>query len=161
MSRLTIKKVIDEYSVPVTETGCWLWLGSVRKNARSPLHSYGIYGQKLAHRLVWTLFNGPIQDGMCVCHRCDVPMCVNPKHLFLGTHEENMNDMIAKGRKRMEAPMRKRDGLPAGSKLTASIVADIKKLLAKKVPQTQIAKIYGVHQTTIGFIKRGVTWKNT
>jgi hypothetical protein len=78
---------------------CWLWGG--KKNACG----YGVivsgnispraYG---AHRVAWELAYGPIPKGKCVCHHCDTPACVRPDHLFLGTHKENMHDMIAKDR---------------------------------------------------------------
>ena len=50
----------------------------------------------LAHRFVWQLINGPIPDGHCVLHKCDTPACVNPEHLFVGTHSDNTRDMIKK-----------------------------------------------------------------
>lgn len=53
----------------------------------------------LAHRLVWMQDNGPIPDGMLICHSCDNPPCINLEHLFLGSPKDNMQDMFAKGRK--------------------------------------------------------------
>jgi hypothetical protein len=76
--------------------GCWLWTGAPAQ------WGYGQFGMAnkhwLAHRVSWFFHNGPIPDGMFVCHRCDVPLCVNPDHLFLGTHQDNMDDMRAKRR---------------------------------------------------------------
>lgn len=76
--------------------GCWHW------SAARHAYGYGKIGLEkgngLAHRIAWALFVGPIPEGMFVCHRCDVPWCVNPAHLFLGTHQDNVDDMVAKGR---------------------------------------------------------------
>ena len=87
-------------------TGCWIWTGSARAVKPGYLQ-YGElvlqknYEQKhfLAHRISWMLRKGEIPDGMDVLHRCDVPLCVNPDHLFLGTQKDNVTDMIQKGRK--------------------------------------------------------------
>jgi hypothetical protein len=84
--------------VDITDA-CWLWTGT--KNGAG----YGtiglgraIEGKGFTHRVAWTLFRGPIPDGMFVCHKCDIKTCVNPNHLFLGTQYDNMRDAVNKGR---------------------------------------------------------------
>lgn len=75
---------------------CWLWIGDVSEAG------YGVFSVNHtgtgAHRVAYEYANGIIPDGMNVCHRCDVPPCVNPNHLFLGTHQDNMDDKVSKGR---------------------------------------------------------------
>lgn len=77
---------------------CWAWTGRVLPGPRG-YGSLKVDGREtLAHRLMWELTNGPIPDGLCVCHRCDNPPCCNPAHLFIGTHTDNMRDSARKGR---------------------------------------------------------------
>lgn len=80
--------------VPDPNSGCWLWFGLLTSKG------YGRFGKngKRAHRISYMSFVGPIPLGMCVCHRCDQPSCVNPSHLFLGTVADNQRDMQKKGR---------------------------------------------------------------
>lgn len=80
----------------VTESGCWIWMGSLQRNGHGQMFIDG--GLSGAHRASWILFVGPIPEGLCVCHKCDVYSCVNPSHLFLGTQKDNMDDMARKGR---------------------------------------------------------------
>lgn len=83
---------------PEPNSGCWLWIAAVA-NPRWPYGLIWFDGkQQRAHRAAWLAFRGTIPDGMFVCHHCDNPSCVNPSHLFLGTHTDNIRDFVAKGR---------------------------------------------------------------
>jgi hypothetical protein len=79
----------------------WLWTGSHNLGGYGHLRSGPAPGRlEKAHRLAWEFYRGPLPLGLLVLHRCDIPACVNPDHLFLGTQEDNAMDMVQKGRKR-------------------------------------------------------------
>lgn len=80
------------YYQPVTESGCWIWMGAMLDSG------YGRYAGKRAHRIFYEAHNGEIPEGALVCHRCDTRSCVNPNHLFIGTTDDSMADMVSKGR---------------------------------------------------------------
>lgn len=84
--------------------GCWEWLG-----ARSRYGGYGSFRVNGrghgAHRVAWELTHGKIRNGLCVCHKCDIPWCVRPEHLFLGTRSDNMQDHAVKGRFFVQSPL--------------------------------------------------------
>lgn len=80
----------------IKSDGCWLW-PVVGANGYGMFRRRGVWG---AHRIAWVYTHGDIPPGMHVCHRCDVPNCINPEHLFLGTHTDNMRDMLSKGRRK-------------------------------------------------------------
>lgn len=81
--------------------GCWIWSGATNKSGPFGYGQFRIPGNRVpAHRVAWEMIHGPVPEGLWVLHDCDMPKCVNPSHLFLGTAKDNAADMIAKGRNR-------------------------------------------------------------
>ncbi|KKL48214.1 hypothetical protein LCGC14_2327750 [marine sediment metagenome] len=78
-------------------SGCWLWHAGVTSSGYGAMYVSG--KMELAHRIQWELINGNAPGELFVCHHCDVPRCVNPNHLFLGTQKDNIQDMVKKGRR--------------------------------------------------------------
>lgn len=78
--------------ITADDNQCWLWIASSHKQG------YGWFGTELAHRIAWSYPDYLIPDGLCILHSCDNPKCCNPKHLFLGTQLENIQDKVNKNR---------------------------------------------------------------
>lgn len=131
--------------------GCWEWTASTTSGGYGQLASgggvtYGTPKPLPAHRVSWELHFGPIPEGMEVCHRCDNRICVRPDHLFLGTHSENVADMVAKGR----SPNRK---------LTADEVSEIRRLHSEGYSARRLARDFGLDKVNILKIVRGEHYK--
>lgn len=125
------------------EDECWGW-----QKARHP-KGYGQFSfngtTNRAHRVAWILVYGPIPKGLYVCHRCDNPPCCNPKHLFLGTQKDNMEDCARKERKKQ--------------KLSQKDIVEIRrKYTVDKILQVQLAKQFGISNRTISQIVAGDRW---
>jgi hypothetical protein len=86
-------------TTPIPDTGCLIWTGAQRPNGYGKVNYKKKYW--IAHRLAWLFTFGSLADDICVLHRCDTPLCVNPRHLFLGTKIDNSRDMDLKGRRRV------------------------------------------------------------
>jgi hypothetical protein len=128
---------------------CWFWTACGSPYGFFRLDNKNVY----AHRMAWALTNGAIPKGLQVLHRCDTPLCVNPNHLFLGTHKQNHADCTAKGRR----PLGEKNGL---HKMTSAKVRRMRKLREKGFSFHELAKRFGVStQCAFSIVKR-VTWKH-
>jgi len=132
---------------------CWLWTAGTN-------HGYGFFGIRkdgklklfYAHRLSWLLHKGSVPDEMCVLHTCDNRLCVNPKHLFLGTKRDNALDKLYKGRHIKGSQV-------WSSKLVETQVVEIKRQRQTRTIES-LANEYGVSRHTIMNICAGRTWKH-
>jgi hypothetical protein len=107
-----------------------------------------------AHRAAWQIYVGPIPESLWVLHKCDTPSCVNPQHLFLGTHSDNIRDAVNKGRMKC---LFLNGEQHTQAKLTE---AHVRKIRRSNKSQRQIASELGVGQTTVGHIRRRITWRH-
>lgn len=150
--RLLSKACVNE------STGCWEWTG--KKNA----DGYGRFGLNrriwLAHRLSYAMHLAAIPEGMVVRHRCDNPACINPDHLLLGTHADNVADMISRGRANFSTLSQYRHGeTNPNAKLSAADAAEIRRRYVPRVcTQKQLAREYGVCVGNIQSIVLGKSW---
>lgn len=133
--------------------GCWEWLGAKTKGPGRG----GGYGRvkvegktHRAHRVAYEIFVGPVPSGLLVCHSCDNRACCNPEHLFLGSHQENMSDMVVKGR--AIGPRGETQGL---SKLTESQVLEIR---SSSGLQRELAARFGVSRSLVSMIRNRKVW---
>jgi hypothetical protein len=136
------------------ENGCIDWIASFGNDG------YGRFSTKKqgsirAHRYAYEQEFGTIPNGLFVLHRCDRCACVNVEHLFLGTTQDNMTDMVLKGRSKAL-----RGHEHHNSKLIEKDVKKIKILLSENVPRKEIQKIFNVGRSAIAKIATGITWKH-
>jgi hypothetical protein len=174
-------KVCREGPIPAPKDGCpdivgrcWSW------TACKDTGGYGIFAMPQkdfsAHRMSWAIHFGDIPEGeghhgVCVCHRCDNRTCVNPDHLFLGTHQQNVADKLAKGRgsngesharimKRIKSnPNSIARGSKSGTaKLTEEQVLEIRELRSNGMILKEIALEFGVHLGNVSSICSRKSW---
>lgn len=130
---------------------CWGWKRSTDKFGYAHIEVDRL--EKYAHRISWEIHFGEIPEGMFVCHTCDNPSCTNPNHLFLGTYNDNIQDMIKKGRN-------SRGEKRYNAKLTEKQVLKIRSLgnNSSKLHR-EIAEIYGISQSRVTEIINRKAWK--
>lgn len=131
--------------------GCWIWTGAKENHGYGHFRPHSV--DYRAHRYSYMLANGPIPTGMHVLHSCDVYACVNPAHLRIGSHRENMADAKAKGRNTRGEKGR-------SAKLTEAAVLAIRRevVLGQGGNRRTLAKKYGVGPNTIWNAAVGNTW---
>lgn len=132
---------------------CWPWMQALR-HRRSPYGAFWIKGKtRPSNRIAYTIANGDIPDSLVVCHSCDNSTCCNPKHLFLGTQQENIQDRDRKN----HTACGKRQHL---SKLTSTSVLSIREQYNNGISRESLRKEYQVSYSTIDAIVKRRTWKH-
>jgi len=131
------------------ENGCWIWQRAKHRQG----YGYISFEKKniLAHRLSWKLFRGELDPKILVCHRCDMPSCINPDHLFLGTYKDNNSDARMKKRNVSKPHAYKR-------KLKYEQVLQIIELSKQGVSRKELEKKFNVGQNCISKILIGKSW---
>lgn len=138
------------------ENDCWEWKAS--RNRKGYGNFYLSVGKSesihvLAHRVAYILaYDVQVPQETQVCHSCDNPACVNPKHLFLGTSKDNVADMYKKGRAASQK------GIRNHAKLDEEKIAEIKQLKKQGVMSKVIAKMFGLNESTISRMLNNHTW---
>lgn len=149
-SKNTLADAFWQYVQAASEEVCWNWEGTKRQDGYGQFkHNDELY---VAHRASWIIHHGPIPDEMIICHKCDNPQCVNPHHLFLGTHADNMADKVSKGRQAKRGETAK--------KLTRRAVSSIREAYAQGATQASLAEKYGVTMATISRVVTRKVWRN-
>lgn len=148
----TLEQFFNDRCEPATKSGCWLWTGKVGPSGYGEIRRKRGDPNSKAHRVSYELHKGPIPEGMCVCHTCDVRLCVNPDHLWLGTNADNVADKMRKGRHRT--------GPQHGSHNPQAKLTEAQARAIKADPrvQTKIAADYGISQCAVSDIKVGRRW---
>ena len=149
---MTPEERFDRQVCPCPMSGCWLWAGAVSGDGYGTVTVMN--KQYASHRRQWERHYGPIPAGMVVCHRCDVPLCVNPAHLFIGTVNDNTQDMVRKGRHLKGERHWK-------AKATADVVAAIRsRYTGGRWDAKNLADEYGISRAQVKNIVTRKCWKH-
>lgn len=150
-----------KYVSPEPNSGCWLWSGSQDRKGYGQLRitGQGPGSLKYATHVSLELHDRPVPPGMFACHRCDMPSCVNPDHLFIGSAQENTDDMIRKGRMRPFDYVA-RGSQNGGSRLHETDIPVIRRRLAAGETLRSVGLTYGVTESAICSIRLRHTWRH-
>ncbi len=153
----TLKEIFEGKFTRRSKNNCWLWEGSRQTNGYGRIGFNKKYYK--AHRLSYAFYKGDVPNDLEVCHKCDNPPCINPNHLFLVTHQENIQNMIDKGRSNFV-------GSPPGEKAGSTKLTDkqVREIRAKYKPKiynmSTLAKQYKVSKVCIFLILKRKNWKH-
>jgi hypothetical protein len=139
---------LEERSTPIPECGCFLWTGHLNNMGYGRLSVNG--RMEYAHRVAYALRGNVIPNGVNVLHHCDTPSCVNPEHMFLGSHADNVADKVAKNRHLYGSRI-------GNSRLTEEIVREIR---SSPLGVNAAARHYGVSPMTVSLLRRRKTWRH-
>lgn len=140
---------------PEPFSGCWLWIGAVVGNGYGEIYHHHVKHCVHAHRASWELHRGPIPEGLCVLHKCDTRLCVNPGHLFLGTHQDNVLDMYAKKR------WKKIQNTSGENNHRAQITEALARLIKRSpLDSNELSRSLGISRFITYNIKKGKRWKH-
>lgn len=149
----------EKFWVKVRKTRtCWIWTGDKDRKGYGRVRRRALaYRTVQAHRYAWIITNGRIFGGMHVLHKCDTPACVRPSHLWLGTHQDNMDDMWHKGRGNPGHVFGSKQG---SAKLTDGKVRNIRAMAARGFKQQAIADAFGIDRSNVSIIVLRKGWRH-
>jgi hypothetical protein len=151
MSDQKFEKLFSKSFSPEPNTGCWIWTGYIGvggyghmsvRNRKKTDHKY-------AHRHSFERSNGPVPHGMIVLHSCDNRWCVNPEHLSVGTHQENMDDMVSRGRSLVNNKNSAKIDIETARKVYMATLL---------YSQTEVARQFSISQPLVSMIRNGRVW---
>jgi hypothetical protein len=148
---------------PVLKTRCWIWTGNRGSYGYGRIREKrgAVHAKRSAHRVAWELVHGPIPPKMEVCHHCDNPPCVRADgHLFLGTHAENVRDMVKKKRHGFAVSPAKhvRGERVVGAKLSSLTVGNLR--ADTDLSLQQLAQKYGISKSQAHRVRNGRSWRH-
>jgi hypothetical protein len=149
---VNLLEIIFARCMPEPNSGCWLWLGALNTHGYGWMWRREIKRPEEAHRIVFRELHGSIPPRMGVLHHCDNRSCCNPDHLYLGSDADNARDRKRRGRNRHQTGEHN-----SFAKLTAVDVQSIRKSTARQI---DIAAAFGITQTHVSRIKRGMVWQH-
>lgn len=145
--RIPIEDRLLSHVEKLTESGCWIWMGKLRRRIDDS-ERYGVITiqgrEQYVHRTMFLLRHGKITHGLEVCHKCDIRCCINPDHLYSGTRKRNLMDAVSRGR--------------MSRKLGILAVREIRNMIRGGFLPKEISRRFGVNRTTIQRIRSRKIW---